>query len=208
MKEQTIVFLVTVAVLIVCLVISLIKIRQLKNVIFFLNNVSEDNKIINSTRFLASLGIKNLNRFGYKLIPFFRSVFMLSTIEHNPITLNKISDYIQRLKHLKNSPEKSYLLNSFRISLLDSGVESLAFIIYQMIKIKHRDRGNHGEIIEAFLLEDAEDLRVYVRELELVIHKINFYEKGEPVLCPKIRKLIRENLDEVIKILVKTNKKV
>jgi hypothetical protein len=177
--------------------------KLLKKVVVFLRNVGDCNEEISSTSFLASLGIKNLNSFGYKLIPFFQSMFMLSTIEHSPIMISKIGQYVHRLKRLKDSPEKDYLIKTFKRSILESGVESLAFVIYQSIKIKHRDQSSEGKTVEEFMLIDIKNYLPYLRELELVIHKINFYEKSEPVLSSDVRKKIRENLDEVIKKLNK-----
>ncbi len=195
-------------VLIIFSVILLFRIKKLKNVILFLSSVSDNNKNIKSTRFLASLGIKTLNRFGHKLIPFFQETFMLSVIEHNPAMIDKISDYIQRLKRLKDSPAKNYLISTFRVALLSSGIEGIAFIIYQSIKIKYRDRSDHGQIVESFVLEDAEELRIHIRELDSIIYRINFYEKSEPVLNNETRSLIKKNLIEVINVLVTTNKKI
>lgn len=182
----------------VLLVIQWMAYKRLKKVVSFLKNVGDCNEKISSTRFLASLGIKNLNKFGHKLVPFFQSIFMLSAIDHNPIMINKIAQYIHRLKKLKDSSEKEYLTRVFKKSILESGVESLAFVIYQSIKIKHRDRNIYGGVVEEFILTDLKHYLPCLRELDLVIHKINFYEKSEPVLDSDIQKKIRGNLDEAI----------
>lgn len=172
--------------------------KRLKKVVIFLRNVGDCNEEISSTRFLASLGIKNLNNFGHKLVPFFQSMFAMTIISHSPIMINKIGQYIHRLKKLKDSPEKDYLIKIFKKSIFQSEVNSFAFIVYQSIKIKHQNRDTDGKTVENFLFTDINNYAPYMRDLDLVIHKINFYEKNEPATEPETKALIRENLDEVI----------
>ena len=192
---------ITIVALIILLVILLRQNKKQKKLILFLDGVDRSDKFIKSTRFLKSLGVKNINKYGYKLIPFYQDIFCLATIMHIPALVNKISQYIERLNKLPNSKEKQYLIDIFRQAILNGDIEGLAFIIYYSIKIKHRDRNEDGERVITFLLANIDDVNSY--SIDSLIDKINFYEKCEPVLSVICREEIRKNLNEIINNLKK-----
>lgn len=190
-----------IVIVIMILVFFLVKLlkhsKKQRKLIKFLDNVVKDSVSVKSTRFLVSLGINNLTTYGYKLIPFYQNVFCLSTIMYFPELVIKISQYIKRLNKLKDSKEKRCLINVFKQSIFNGNIDGLAFIIYYSVKIKHRDNSEDGKIVEAFLLKNKNDISS--DSINLIIDKINFYEKDEAVLGDVCQAKIRENLDKIIK---------
>jgi len=201
MENLTVITIAIIVSLLVLLAFLFKRIKEQKRVIIFLDGVDKGDKLVKSTHFLASLGIKNLKKYGYKLEPFYHNVFCLSTIMHIPEMVDKISQYIKRLNRLEDFEEKEYLLDVFKQTLLDCETESLAFIIYYAVKIKHRDDNDNGKRVEDFLFYGNSSISL--RSINLIIDKINFYEKCEPVLGDTCRIKIRENLDEIIKNIKK-----
>ena len=199
MEQFNLLIVTLVVILVISLVISLMKINRQKRLIIFLDSAEKNSVSIKSTRFLASLGIKNLERYGYKLLIFYQKIFSLTTIMYLPGMVNKISQYINRLNRLKDSKEKKYLIHIFRQAILNCESESLAFIIYYSAKIKCQDRNGDGKIIENFLLENKNAITLHVKDVDLVIYKINFYEQNESAIIGDCRKEIKKELEQIIK---------
>lgn len=200
--ETTGILSVAITILSLILIITLIQNKKIRNINSFLVNVRENKKRVSSPRFLKSLGINNLNRFGHLLIPYYQNIFILGEIEHYPIGLNQISHYIEKLNLLRNSAEKRYLLNIFKEAIFNCSHDSIAFIIYEAIKIKHRNRNTAGTIIDNFIFNDHNYLKYKLRNIDLIINRLYFLKENEKSINTNKSEPLKDNDFEItIKLL-------